>query len=441
MNLRNYQITGIDDIRSRFTAGDKRIVYVAPCGSGKTVLMSHMATQAARKGNRSLWLAHRREIIEQSIEAVPEHPLINIASVQTIARRLDRIKPPELIIVDEAHHVLANTWRRILDRFPDAYVVGFTATPARLSGAGLGDVFQSMVMGPDAGDLIRQGYLTPYRYFAPTTIDTEGIKIKMGEFDGDEIEIRVNKPKVIGDAVSHYLRLAAGKQAIVYCASILHSQNTAAAFQAAGVAAKHIDGKTPAQEREQAMLDFRAGRITVLTNMDLFGEGVDCPAMEAVILLRPTASLTVYIQQSMRGMRPDKNNPFKEAVILDHVGNVHRHGLPDAPREWSLDGIKKRTRAGGGVGVRTCTQCYMCHSPAPVCPYCGYVYQMTPRQLAEEAGELKEFDAREAARESLRKRITLNECKTIADLQEFARNNGYAPGWVRIRARLKGIRN
>ena len=143
----------------------------------------------------------------------------------------------------------------------------------------------------------------------------------------------------------------------------------------------------------------------------------------------------------MRGMRPDRENIFKESIILDHVGNVHRHGLPDAPREWTLDGVKRRKQTPGGVGVRTCTQCYMCHSPAPVCPYCGHIYDLTRRQLAEEAGELKEFDAQEAARAALRKRITLNECKTIADLQAFARENNYNPGWVRIRARLKWIRN
>jgi superfamily II DNA or RNA helicase len=272
--------------------------------------------------------------------------------------------------------------------------------------------------------------------------DLNNIKIKLGDFDSEEIEIRVNKPAVIGDAVDHYVRLANGKQAIAYCASISHSQNTAAAFNAAGITAKHIDGTTPKAEREQAVMDFREGKITVLTNVDLFGEGLDCPGVEVVILLRPTQSLTLYIQQSMRGMRPDKTNPFKTAIILDHVGNVFHHGLPDTPREWSLDGVIKRRQAGEtAIGIRTCPHCYLCHSPAPVCPYCSYEYQMTARQLAEEAGELKEFDAEVARKEKLRKIISLNECKTIADLKEFAKANGYKPGWVWHRAKIKNIRS
>lgn len=441
MNLRDYQITGIDEIRSRFTGGARRVCYTAPCGSGKTVLMSHMATEAARRGTRSLWLAHRREIINQSIESVHEHPLITIASVQTVARRLDRIPEPGLIIVDECHHVLANTWRQIIDRFPSAYVVGLTATPARLSSAGLGDVFESLVLGPDARDLIRQGYLTPYRYYAPTTVDTEGVKIRMGDFDEKEIEIRVNKPTVIGDCVAHYTRLSPGKQGIVYCASVAHSKNVADAFNGAGINARHVDGTTPADIRERTMRDFRAGEIQVLTNMDLFGEGVDVPAMETVILLRPTASLTVFIQQSMRGMRPDRKNIFKESIILDHVGNVHRHGLPDAPREWTLEGATRRKNSPGGVGIRNCPMCFGVYAPAPVCPYCGYAKEMNPRMLAEEAGTLKEFDAAEAEKAARRSRMEVGMARTMDDLKRIAQDRGYNPGWVWNMARAKKIRS
>jgi superfamily II DNA or RNA helicase len=164
--------------------------------------------------------------------------------------------------------------------------------------------------------------------------------------------------------------------------------------------------------------------------------------MEAVILLRPTQSLTLYIQQSMRAMRPDKYNPFKTAIILDHVGNVQRHGLPDAQREWSLEGVVKRKKSeSAGVGVRQCLQCYGCHSPAPVCPYCGYVYNLTPRQLAQEAGELKEYDARIAALEKKKARMTVGMARTIADLEEIAKERGYKSAWVKIQAKLKHIRS
>lgn len=453
IKLRKYQEKGIVDIRAQFSKLIKRVVYVAPCGAGKTLVMAYMAKQAISRGKRTIFLVHRRELITQASRTLTEYgiphgingrtnDLIQIASVQTVARRLDKLQVPDLVILDECHHATASTWKKCLEYWQDAYVVGLTATPARLNGQGLGDVFESMVIGPTARELIQQGHLTPYTYYAPPQIaDFEGVAIKMGDFDGQEIEIRVNKPTVIGDAISHYIKLANGKQAIAYCASVLHSQNTAAAFQAAGITAKHIDGTTSASERDKAIEDFRAGRITVLCNMDLIGEGFDVPTMEVVILLRPTQSLTLYIQQSMRGMRPDKNNYFKTAIILDHVGNVFRHGLPDAPREWSLDGTVKRKKSeGASVGVRQCLGCYLCHAPAPQCPYCGYEYQMTARQLAAEAGELAEYDAKIIEESKRKKRIELNMCKTIADLKQYAQENGYKPGWVYMRARLKNIR-
>lgn len=453
IKLRDYQIKGINDIRQTFKT-TRKVCFVAPCGAGKTLVMAYMAYTAVSRSKRTIFLVHRRELIQQASRTLTRYGishgingntdhLIQIASVQTVARRLHKIGIPDLVILDECHHATANTWKKCLEYWADAYVVGLTATPARLNGQGLGDVFEGLVIGPTAQKLIEQGYLTPYKYYAPPQVaDFEGVKIKMGDYDGAEIEIRVNKPKVIGDAVNHYIKLANGKQAIAYCASVLHSQNTADAFNAAGISAKHIDGTTPASERDKAIEDFRRGEITILCNMDLIGEGFDVPTMEVVILLRPTQSLTLFIQQSMRGMRPDKNNPFKTAIILDHVGNVFRHGLPDAPREWSLEGVQKRKKGeNASVGIRTCLQCYLCHSPAPVCPYCGYEYSLTPRQLAAEAGELKEYDAKVLEASKRKKRIELNMCKTIADLKQYAAENGFKPGWVYVRAKLKNIRS
>lgn len=415
--------------------------------------MTCMAKTAMSRGKRTIFLVHRRELIAQASKTLTEYgiphgingntdDLIQVASIQTVARRLDKLKVPDLVILDECHHATASTWKKCLEYWSQAYVVGLTATPARLNGQGLGDVFEGMVIGPTAHELIQQGHLTQYKYYCPPQVaDFEGVKIKMGDFDGTEIEIRVNKPTVIGDAVDHYIKLANGKQAIAYCASVLHSQNTADAFQTAGITAAHIDGTTPASKRDKTIEDFRQGRITILTNVDLIGEGFDCPGMDCVILLRPTQSLTLFIQQACRPLRPDRNNYFKEAIILDHVGNVFRHGLPDADRDWSLDGVSKRKKSEGGtVGVRQCLSCYRCHSPAPVCPYCNYEYNLSPRQLAEEAGELKEYDAKIAEKAKIIKRIELSKCKTIADLKQYAADNGYNSGWVYHRAKSKNIR-
>lgn len=435
MQLRNYQIAGIDEMRSRFQSGIKRLCYVGPCGSGKTVLMSHMATQAAKKSNRTLFLVHRRELLDQAVNTVSAHKLIQIASVHTIARRLDRTDEPQLIIIDEAHHVLAKTWLNVINRFPNACVVGLTATPARTGGKGLGDVFQELIFGPTAKDLIADGYLAPYKYYAPPVVaDLENIKIKMGDYDHAEIAVRMDKPSITGDAISHYRKLAGGKRAIIYCASIQHSENTAQAFREAGYRAKHIDGDTPADTRKQATEDFRNGRLQILTNVDLISEGYDCPGCEAVILLRPTASLTLYIQQSMRGMRP---GPGKTCIILDHVGNCQRHGLPDDDREWSLDGtIKRKKQEPATVSIRVCPMCYSAHKPDDKCPYCGFVYPVEAREIKQTEGELREITAVERKA----KRMEVGMARTLDDLRRIAKERNYNPSWVYIQAKIKHIR-
>lgn len=440
-------------MRQLFSLGFKKILYVAPCGAGKTMVFVFMANSAAKKGKRTIFLVHRQELITQASEALtalgvahgiiaPSYPLTNdlvqVASVQTLARRLDKIIQPDMIICDEAHHATASTWTKILAFFADAYVVGLTATPSRLSGQGLGDVFQQLVIGPSAKLLIDQGHLAPYKYYAPPVkADLEGLSIKMGDFDSVEIAERMDKPSIIGDCLEHYKKLADGKRAIAYCASRQHSKNTANAFTAAGIPAKHVDSETPREERKQAIEDFKSGKLTILTNVDLFGEGVDVPAMECVLLLRPTASFTLFIQQSMRGMRADKKNPDKMAVILDHVGNVFRHGLPDEDREWSLSS-KKRTKKDKepSIGIKQCPQCYAAHDPAPVCPECQFVYPVKSRELEESDGDLKEI----TAIEKKEKRIAVGQCKTIDDLKKIAAERGYKSSWVHIQAKIKNIR-
>jgi DNA repair protein RadD len=441
-------------MRRLFQLGYKKICYVAPCGAGKTMVFAFMANSAAKRGKRTIFLVHRQELITQASESLtalrvahgiiaPGHPMTNdlvqVASVQTLARRLDKIIPPDMIICDEAHHATANTWTKILMFFADAYIVGLTATPARLGGQGLGDVFQELVIGPSAKLLIEQGHLAPYKYYAPPIkADLDGISIKMGDFDSVEIGERMDKPGIIGDCLEHYRRLAEGKRVIAYCASRQHSKNTADAFTAAGIPAQHVDSETSREERKQAIEDFKNGKLTVLTNVDLFGEGVDVPSMECVILLRPTASLTLYIQQSMRGMRSDKKNLDKVAIILDHVGNVFRHGLPDEDRIWNLQSRKRGKKdKEPSIGVKQCPECYAAHDPGPQCPECGFVYSVKSRDLEESDGDLKEV----TAVEKKEKRMEVGKCKTIADLKALAADRGYKSSWVYLQAKLKNIRS
>lgn len=456
MALRDYQERGINDIRAQFLAGYRRVCYVAPCGAGKTMVMAYMADTARRRQQRTLFLVHRRELIEQAADTfsnlhipfgiiAPGHArdsmAIQIGSVQTVARRLGSTADPDLIILDEAHHSTAATWLHIIQYFNQARVVGLTATPARMNGSGLGEVFDSLVMGPDASELISRGFLAPYKYYAPPVVaDLDGIKTVQGDFDHAMTAFRMDRPKIIGDAIAHYQQYAAGTQGIAYCSGRTHSMNTAAMFTAAGIPATHVDSKTPRKERQQAMEDFRMGRIRVLTNCDLFGEGVDVPQMETVIMLRPTKSLTLYIQQSMRGMRPDRSNPDKRAIILDHVGNVMRHGLPDTSREWTLKGKKNSNcKQGPAVRIRVCPNCYAVSDPDDHCPYCGFKYPDTPAiGIETAAGDLQELTARKIE-EMKQRRMEVGRARSMEDLQRIAHERGYKAGWVYVQARLRGI--
>lgn len=319
IKLRDYQERGINDIRAQFVQDKKRVCFVAPCGAGKTLLMAYMADRAAKRGKRTLFLVHRRELLEQAGKTfqnldIPfgmiapkvkfyKSQLIHIGTIQTVLHRICGLYPPELIILDECHHATAKSWLSVLNFFPEARVVGLTATPARLSGEGLGKIFDSLVLGPTVSELIQKKYLAPFKYYAPPiTANLSGIKTVRGDYEQREIGYRMDKPTIIGDAIEHYKQLANNTKAICYCVNRNHSIHTAYMFNRAGISAIHVDATTPQAERIQAMQDFRKGKIKVLCNCDLFSEGIDVPSMQTTILLRPTKSLTLFVQQSMRSM-------------------------------------------------------------------------------------------------------------------------------------------
>src|SRR5699024_4553628 len=263
---------------------------------------------------------------------------VEFGMVQTIVRRLDKTKKPSLIIVDENHHSLAKSYRKIFDYFSDVPLLGFTATPIRLNGSGLGDVNDVLIEEVDAKWLIDNNFLSPYKYYAPKLIDTSTLKLNsMREFSSTSTDDAMSNV-IYGDVIKHYQELADGEQAIAYCHNVEASKQTAYEFSQAGIQAAHIDGNTPKNERDEIIGKFRSGEIKLLSNVDIIGEGFDVPDCSTVIMLRPTQSLSLYIQQSMRGMR---YRPNKTSIIIDHVDNVRRHGLPDAERKWSLKGMKK----------------------------------------------------------------------------------------------------
>jgi superfamily II DNA or RNA helicase len=403
---------------------------------GKSIIVADMAKKATEKGNRVLFLVHRKELCDQIEETFRTYgvnmKLCKIGMVQTITRRLKKMKEPQLIITDENHHCLAESYKRIYEAFPNARCVGVTATPCRLNGGGLGDVNDELVIGVSAKWLIENNFLAPYDYYAPSVADLTGLHVKVGEYVTKEIEERLIKKSIFGDVISYYRQLADGKQAICYCASISHSEQMAENFREAGISAQHIDGSTVKSERNLVIKKFRSGEIKILCNVDLISEGFDVPDCEAAILLRPTKSLTLYIQQSMRCMR---YKPGKRAVIIDHVGNYLRFGLPDFDREWTLEPKKKGAKKEEPeIKVRQCPECFYTHEYADICPKCGFMYPVKERTLEE----IKEAKL-ELITEIVLDYDTPTECTTMAELVAYGRRKGYKSGWSYMEGKRRGI--
>ena len=440
MQLRSYQDRAIDDLRSAYQSGANAPLLVLPTGGGKTCIIAAISANAAARGRHVLILVHRRELIHQTSSKLAwvglDHGIIaagipssdhavQIASVQTLARRLSRLNwRPTLIIIDEAHHATAGQWARILDHWPDAYRLGVTATPCRLDGCGLRGTFDTMVLGPSVADLIFTGYLSPARIYAPPVVaDLQAIRSRGGDYANDQAAAAMDRPTVTGDAIAHYQRLAAGQQAIAFCCNVNHAVSVCDAFKTAGIGAELLLGNTPS--REQVVADFAAHRIRVLVTVDVVSEGFDVPAASCAILLRPTQSLGLYLQQVGRVLRPA---PGKEhAVILDHVGNVNRHGFPDDHRDWSLDDRMRRSKGTPAPSVRTCPECFAAFKPAPICPVCGAgCVPIKSRVIRELAGELQEMKRRTQQRQQQGQARTLKELIHLGQARGMKNPVGWA---------------
>lgn len=370
MKLRAYQTELINNIRRSILSGHKSIVSVLGCGGGKSIIQADISKSSTDKHNKVLFLVHRKELCEQITETFIAHgvdmQLCTVGMVQTISRHLDDISEPDIIITDEAHHSTANTYKKIYDRFSNALRLGFTATPCRLNKGGLGEVYDDLITSVSTQWLIENKYLSPYKYYSVKLADTSQLHVKAGEYKADEVAALMQNKEIYGETVKQWEKLSKGKKTIAYCASVQAAEETAEQFRKAGYTAESLNGNTPKELRTRIMQDFRDSKITILTNCDLFGEGLDVPDCECTILLRPTQSLTLYIQQSMRSMR---YMPDKTAIITDHVGNCYTFGLPDDNREWSLEPKHKQEST---VKIRECTNCYAVYPPTlSKCPYCG----------------------------------------------------------------------
>lgn len=432
---RDYQLKMKAEIYEAWRAGKRNVLAVAPTGSGKTHLKASIFSECKVPG---VAIAHRQELTGQISEAVAEagvyHRLIcsepvlkfivqqqikkfgqsfihhqspmAVAGVDTLNLRADKLvqwcNQVKIWDIDEAHHVLdGNKWGKAAKLFPNAFGLGVTATPIRCDRKSLGraksGLFDHMVIGPSMRELINRGYLADYVIFGPPpSIDRSKIDVSenTGEFVPDSVKKAAHKSRITGDIVDHYLKLAAGKQGITFTVDVDLAVDTAKAFEQRGVPAAAISDRTPANVRVQLIEKYRRGELKQLVNVDLFGEGMDVPAVEVVSMGRPTQSYGLYVQQFGRCIRISPGKTF--GIVIDHVGNVIQHKLPDRAREWSLDDEERGKRAkklDDEIPVTTCVACFRAFEAVTKrCPFCGHVQEPASRGAPEHvAGDLNEY--------------------------------------------------
>lgn len=451
VQLRDYQADMIQGARQALKRVP-RVLLQAPTGAGKTVLASFMVGQTTARGAAAWFICHRAELVEGTSKTFHKfgqahgiiaagHPmnlqqLAQVCSIDTLKNRLPHLKAPRLAIVDEAHHCSAAGWALVIAWLVEhgTLVVGLSATPKRLDGQGLDKHFDEIVLGPSVSWLIDEGHLAPYRVFAPPGADMTGVRKQMGDFARGETEARVDKPKLLGDMIEHWRRHANGLRTVAFGVTVAHSQHIAEQFNAAGIPAAHLDGGSAKADRARIIREYAEGRLRVITNVDLFGEGFDLAAIaqrdvtvDCVIQGRPTQSLALHLQQVGRALRPQ---PGKVAIILDHAGNTMRHGLPDDEREWTLDGRAKGQGAANDNGPPPPVICEFCFNAVarplpPCCPHCG-------KRLVAEAKEIKVADGdlveiTEVQKRELRRarQIEEAEAKTLDQLVALGKSRGY----------------
>ena len=443
----DHQAVSIAEIRQSFRNGVMAVLWYLATGGGKSWAAAFMILEAIARGKRCWFIVHRRELIKQTERVFAQlgidygviaagrtpspHKLAQICSVGTLSKRIDTLDKPHLVIQDECHHLPCKSWSDVLAKVGRCYMVGLSASPVRLDGRGLAEYFGAMVRGPSIRELIEQGYLSRFRTFAPPTVDTSGLHSRAGDYITSEATALMDKPAITGSAVDEYRKLCDGKRAIVFCVSIEHSKHVAQQFRDQGYAAVHIDGTFADEVRDAAIADFERGAIQILCNVDLCGEGLSINAIECVILLRPTQSLGLYIQQVGRGLRtwPGKTH----LTILDHVGLTQKFGLIDEPREWALTYSEDKKKKTASVNVRVCGGCWAA-SPARAlrCSNCGKEFPVAARsELEEREGELVEITAETIAKRAAR--VEQGRSETIEQLTEVGRKRGMRDpaGWAR----------
>lgn len=370
--LRPYQETAIQKARDKIASGSKRILINAPTGAGKTVIAAGIVQRAVAKGKKVLFLAHRRELIYQTCAKLVDDGVLNfgvimaghhlnnaaapvqVASIQTLIRR--ELPEADLVVIDECHRANSKSYLSLLSNYPQAVAIGLTATPERLDGKGLDDIFHDMVVVATVPDLIAMGFLVKPVCYVGSTGDLSGVRTRRGDYDESQLAEAMDKPTLTGDIVANWLRLARGRPTAIFAASVEHAKHITAEFMAAGISAATVTGETPQNERDAIIADWRAGYIQVCVNVYIFVEGFDFPELECVVLARPTQSVSLFLQAVGRVMRPAPGK--QQAIILDHAGCCQMHGQPHLHREWSLEGMRKKRSIEAQQVCQACTMVF-----------------------------------------------------------------------------------
>jgi DNA repair protein RadD len=417
--LRPYQDAAIAGIREALAGEARAVLLVLPTGAGKTRVAAELIRAAEAEGERVLFLAPRRELVHQAsraltregvqhgliqagaVRGVDSYARVQVASIDTLLSRVVRrsklkLSDPHLIVVDEAHLCITAARTGLLAKWPEAKVVGLTATPTRKDGRALGAVFERIIEPTTVAQLTIDGYLVPARYFSIAEPDLKGVGVVAGDYNAGALERAMNQPSLVGDVVATWLQRGGTRRTVVFASSIAHSLALCEEFQRAGVAAEHVDAGTDQASRDAVFSRFSCGETQVLVNVMLASYGFDLPELSCVVLARPTKSLMLYLQMIGRGLRPADGK--SDCLVLDHSGAVHRHGFAAEAREWTLDGdraLVKRDAAAGAAREAAepikCPECSALFVALRKCPECGHELQVRAKMVKSATGELVEI--------------------------------------------------
>lgn len=476
---RPYQTDALGNVSNEMAAGHKAVLLVAPCGAGKTRIAGMMIEKTVARGKRVVFGAARRELVAQCSRRLTaigvDHGIIaasmggykpqcstQVVSIQTLRARPDERPPCDLLVLDEASHARAGSYETLRQAYPNAYCVGLTATPIRMDGRGLGEIFTSMVTAAVPSELVRAGWLARAGGYAYQTADVRDVEMVGADFNQAQLGAKMHDSRILGDIVAEWKAHASRLLTVCFAVHREHSREIVEAFTAAGVKAEHVDGEMSTQQREAVLARWESGVTRVVSNVDLISEGFDLPKIGCTILARPTQSLALFIQQSGRALRPacfacgratspllptcqhcGSTDVKRIGRIHDHAGNCQRHGLPDADRAWTLerDGEVKDPEEKA-LGVRTCKRCFGCYRPTlPTCPYCGFRNPRVLREIRTADGvavPLEEIERRRAAAAEAEKFkgpvVTSDENKRghYFQLKRIQIEKDHKPGWVGI---------